>query len=96
MGFEHCYSHDRDLTSIFVATRVCGVGRRLGRCGWTRRVLWRPCVAVRGIYLYVRVLGGDVTRNRNRDRSVQGPHKVTVHTVERPRPCTPASTEAFG
>lgn len=32
MGFGHCYSHDRDLTSIFVATtnvivatRVCGV-----------------------------------------------------------------------
>ena len=24
MGFEHCYSHDRDLTSIFVAMRVCG------------------------------------------------------------------------
>ena len=38
MGLEHCYSHERDLTSIFVATRVCGVGRRLGRCGWTRRV----------------------------------------------------------
>ena len=46
MGFGHCYSHDRDLTSIFVATRVCGVlGGVLwascavaGRCGWTRRV----------------------------------------------------------
>jgi len=42
MGFGHCYSHDRDLTSIFVATRVCGVlGGVLGLlrspvgCGWT-------------------------------------------------------------
>jgi hypothetical protein len=50
MGFGHCYSHDRDLTSIFVATRVCGV---LGGVllfllvGVDGRAAWRPCVAVR-------------------------------------------------
>jgi hypothetical protein len=52
MGFGHCYSHDRDLTSIFVATRVCGVlGGVLGLLrspvGVDGRAAWRPCVAVR-------------------------------------------------
>jgi hypothetical protein len=48
MGFGHCYSHDRDLTSIFVATRVCGVlGGVLLLVGVDGRAAWRPCMAVR-------------------------------------------------
>lgn len=47
MGFGHCYSHDRDLTSIFVATRVCGVlgGVLWASCG--RRSVWMD--APRGV-----------------------------------------------
>ena len=56
MGFGHCYSHDRDLTSILIVHRgnderysgnagLWCIGRRLGRCV-DGRAAWRPFVAV--------------------------------------------------
>ena len=86
MGFEHCYSHDCDLTSIFVANAglwcweassvLLLVGRDAARGDWpvVRGCVWYTCGSC-GCWVV-----GNVTRNRNRDRSVKGPHKVTVHT----------------
>ena len=63
MGFEHCYSHDCDLTSIFVANAglwcweassvLLLVGRDAARGDWPGRA-WLRVVYVR----VVRVLGG--------------------------------------